>query len=118
MEYNTNMYYLNLVFVQHYIDINECSDTTLCDQICVEVKGSYRCQCENGFRLQTDGRTCAGTAELDHNKHNTQNRYKKTQGNNVNEFKIPVQTWFIAKIITMRMKSTISSFFQVMYTLS
>ena len=64
--------YLNLVFVQHYIDINECSDTTLCDQICVEVKGSYRCRCENGFRLQTDGRTCAGTAELDHNKHNTQ----------------------------------------------
>ena len=47
-------------FINYYLDVNECIDTTLCDQICANEEGSYGCKCETGFRLQADGRTCAG----------------------------------------------------------
>ncbi|XP_014667090.1 PREDICTED: low-density lipoprotein receptor-related protein 1B-like [Priapulus caudatus] len=33
-----------------------------CEQICIDLGGSsYRCDCEPGFELQTDGTTCRGT---------------------------------------------------------
>ena len=48
-------------FYEHYdADINECqsSGKNVCEQICVNTDGSYRCECRPGFRLHVDGRTC------------------------------------------------------------
>ena len=41
-------------------DIDECSlhRGNLCGQICVNTVGSYRCDCNPGFTLHTDGSTC------------------------------------------------------------
>lgn len=41
-------------------DIDECgtSNKTLCEHICVNTVGSYRCECRGGYVLEDDGRTC------------------------------------------------------------
>jgi hypothetical protein len=44
-------------------DIDECEqfkDHNLCVGICVNQAGSYTCQCPEGYRIGTDGRTCQG----------------------------------------------------------
>ena len=43
-------------------DIEECkSDLQKCDQICIELNGSYECSCNAGYQLQSDNATCSGT---------------------------------------------------------
>ena len=37
-----------------YADINECSDSSLCDQVCENTIGSYTCDCYTGFMLVGD----------------------------------------------------------------
>ncbi|MBZ3871182.1 Collagen and calcium-binding EGF domain-containing protein 1 [Sciurus carolinensis] len=41
-------------------DIDECatSNKTLCEHICVNTVGSYRCECREGYIREDDGRTC------------------------------------------------------------
>ena len=44
-------------------DVDECADMTLastCSQNCVNTYGSFECQCNSGFELAADGRTCNG----------------------------------------------------------
>uniref|UniRef100_A0A3Q3VKY1 EGF-like domain-containing protein n=1 Tax=Mola mola TaxID=94237 RepID=A0A3Q3VKY1_MOLML len=43
------------------LDIDECADKnkTTCSQICINTLGSYRCECEKGYLLDKDGRTCS-----------------------------------------------------------
>ena len=42
-------------------DVDECaSDVAGCEQVCVNLEGSFRCACQNGFALNKDGRTCYG----------------------------------------------------------
>lgn len=42
------------------LDIDECasSNETLCAHICVNTAGSYRCECQEGYVREDDGRTC------------------------------------------------------------
>ena len=41
-------------------DVNECEETPgVCDQICVNRYGSYRCRCRPGYRRLSRGR-CRG----------------------------------------------------------
>ena len=42
------------------IDIDECAskNETMCSQVCVNSVGSYRCECENGYFLEEDKKTC------------------------------------------------------------
>uniref|UniRef100_W5KM20 Collagen and calcium binding EGF domains 1 n=1 Tax=Astyanax mexicanus TaxID=7994 RepID=W5KM20_ASTMX len=44
-----------------YCQIDECGskNETVCSQICINTPGSYRCECEKGFYLEQDGRTCS-----------------------------------------------------------
>lgn len=39
-------------------DVNECQESNLCNQLCVNTIGSYRCACEPGFQLRS--RRCIG----------------------------------------------------------
>ena len=40
-------------------DIDECStEADSCEQQCINTKGSYLCDCREGFALNSDGRTC------------------------------------------------------------
>lgn len=46
----------------HFADDNECSSgsTNSCQHNCNNILGSYTCQCNTGYRLNIDGRTCTG----------------------------------------------------------
>ena len=41
------------------LDINECAfGPRQCSQLCINTQGSFTCGCQDGFRLDTDGRSC------------------------------------------------------------
>ena len=42
-------------------DIDECSeDTDNCNQTCTNTEGSFACECDDGYYLDSDGTTCNG----------------------------------------------------------
>ena len=44
-----------------YVDINECSTNNGgCQQRCINTDGTHHCDCNSGYRLLSDGRTCEG----------------------------------------------------------
>lgn len=45
-------------------DIDECQDPDACSQICVNLEGSYKCQCEEGFQLEPLTKACKAIGEL------------------------------------------------------
>lgn len=51
---------LCLCMLLQHIDIDECADRNMsaCSQLCVNSVGSYRCECEKGYFLEEDGKTC------------------------------------------------------------
>ena len=42
------------------IDIDECLNTTLCSDYCVNTQGSYHCNCSAGYTLQPNQHDCEG----------------------------------------------------------
>ena len=47
------------------IDKDECKlKLHSCSQKCVNIDGGYRCDCNAGFNLAVDGKTCLGNAVL------------------------------------------------------
>jgi Complement Clr-like EGF-like len=40
------------------IDRNECQPPGLCSQFCIDVKHSYKCQCDDGYVLMPDHHNC------------------------------------------------------------
>ena len=48
-----------------FIDINECSQNNGgCEHICRNTVGSYYCQCNEGYALNADQRTCRGKVKF------------------------------------------------------
>lgn len=44
-----------------FIDLDECvEELHLCQQVCQNTLGSYRCSCSPGFQLSSDGTSCSG----------------------------------------------------------
>ena len=44
-----------------YVDIDECSDNTAgCEQTCINTPGSFSCECDVGYSLLPNGRSCEG----------------------------------------------------------
>lgn len=42
-------------------DVDECSeDIHDCEQLCLNNNGSFSCNCEIGYRIDQNGRTCNG----------------------------------------------------------
>ena len=47
-----------------YLDVNECEESNGgCKHQCKNTNGSYVCQCNKGFFLDGNGKTCSGTFE-------------------------------------------------------
>ena len=46
----------------YFADIDECTDSTInqCEHLCENILGSFRCACQEGFRLEDDGQSCEG----------------------------------------------------------
>lgn len=45
------------------LDIDECQDPDACSQLCVNLEGSYKCECEEGFQLDPLSRSCKAVGE-------------------------------------------------------
>ena len=61
--------YMNITFLHIHMftcvfvssDKNECTDgTAKCIQTCINTPGSFHCECNTGFVLNSDGATCDG----------------------------------------------------------
>ena len=60
VEKTSNKEYCSVLLL-FYPDFNECkTDQHKCDGLCINTAGSYLCDCEQGFLLNTDGRSCDG----------------------------------------------------------
>ena len=54
-------YLYNINLLKFVSENDECEEETdLCEQICVNTAGSYICQCNLGYRLNSDMLTCRG----------------------------------------------------------
>ena len=58
----SNNHFLNKTRYQSILDINECMEgINLCEDICINTYGSYRCACSRkSFTLTEDGFHCQG----------------------------------------------------------
>lgn len=50
-------------------DLNECDPPGLCSQSCTNTKGSYFCNCIDGYVLEADKHTCKAISMIKENKH-------------------------------------------------
>lgn len=47
--------------VTYFVDVNECQARNhSCIQVCINLAGSYACDCDEGYILNVDKRTCDG----------------------------------------------------------
>ena len=47
------------------MDVNECmTGAHNCEQLCSNTPGGFMCECNLGFRLNADQRTCSGISSL------------------------------------------------------
>ena len=61
-----------IIIMVIFIDIDECSvNNGTCEDICINTKGSFYCQCSTGLALSADNRTCEGNFQNDNNYHNS-----------------------------------------------
>ena len=45
----------------YILDDDECTQgTDDCDQVCTNIVGSFTCNCNGGYSLDDDGKTCNG----------------------------------------------------------
>lgn len=53
---------LNIPFFL-YADINECLNPGICSQICINLKGGYKCECHNGYQMDPTTGVCKAVGE-------------------------------------------------------
>ncbi len=46
------------------LDIDECENDVCHNGLCVNTFGSFKCECQTGFMLSKDGRTCIGLIDV------------------------------------------------------
>lgn len=45
-------------------DIDECMNPGICSQICINLKGGYKCECHNGYQMDPTTGVCKAVGEL------------------------------------------------------
>ena len=56
------VYLFICLFICRVLDVNECADSNGgCNQKCVNIGGSYRCECNEGYTLSSNGECFTGT---------------------------------------------------------
>jgi low-density lipoprotein receptor len=45
-------------------DIDECQEPNTCSQLCVNLEGSYKCECEKGFQMDPRTRVCKAVGSI------------------------------------------------------
>ena len=50
-------------------DVDECKDTTTCSVRCVNTIGSYKCECNAGYRLADNKKDCTGMSVMYHHNY-------------------------------------------------
>ncbi|XP_038065999.1 fibrillin-2-like isoform X2 [Patiria miniata] len=66
-----------------HTDVDECQSksSNQCSQICINTVGSYRCECNTGYRLDSNGRSCTDIDECSMSRtHDCEHTCKNTQG--------------------------------------
>lgn len=43
-----------------FLDVDECAGSHGCGQLCKNLPGGFECQCQQGYRLEADQKTCVG----------------------------------------------------------
>ncbi|XP_059166961.1 fibulin-5-like [Physella acuta] len=61
------------------VDVDECLYYT-CEQICINVVGTYSCECEVGYMLMSDKKSCGDIDECQDHKDNCSQLCKNTVG--------------------------------------
>jgi len=41
-----------------FADVDECAEPDTCSQICINLPGSYKCDCEKGYEIDPVSNTC------------------------------------------------------------
>ena len=55
-------------FLCIFLDHNECNTAIHgCQQKCVNIHGTYSCACLNGYKLNSDNKTCSGQTQNNFN---------------------------------------------------
>ena len=49
-----------MTYLCQFTDIDECLSVVPCQHSCVNIPGSYACECRDGYDLNTDGISCTG----------------------------------------------------------
>lgn len=49
-----------IMYLNTSIDIDECSSSNVCGQVCINTIGSYTCNCYTGYVLNATTRSCHG----------------------------------------------------------
>ena len=52
------------VFLPSSADINECLNPGICSQICINLKGGYKCECHNGYQMDPTTGVCKAVGTL------------------------------------------------------
>ena len=52
--------FLTIVFFS--LELGKCqnNESNNCEQVCVNVPGSFLCECRDGYKLNSDGKSCEG----------------------------------------------------------
>ena len=59
---NTECHKSLFSFFLFFPDVNECdTDNGGCEHTCLNFDGRYDCECDNGFLLAADRKSCSGT---------------------------------------------------------
>lgn len=55
----TNLMTNVLVYIVYFVDVNECDEVLdTCDQLCINIPGSYNCSCRQGYTLNSSSNAC------------------------------------------------------------